>query len=157
MSRLARLLGASGVHIGLVADSASDLLAQLVTLLVESGEIPVMSAPALEKALLAREQLGSTGLGGGIAVPHSYIEDLDHTSLLVATLEEPVDFGALDEAPVDLVFLLVGPASDEKKHLGLIARVARLLHDPGFVQELRAAKSPEEGRAAIDRLESRHP
>ena len=157
MSRLGRLLGSSGVHIGLQAASSSELLAQLVALLSESGDVPLAAAPLLEKALLDREQLGTTGLGGGIAVPHAYVDGLDHTSLLVATLSSPVDFAAVDQTPIDLVLLLVGPASDEMKHLGLIARIARLLHDPGFVAELRAARSPEEGRAAIERLESRHP
>jgi len=88
--------------------------------------------------LLERERLGSTGIGGGIAIPHGRLAGLDRPRGLFARLGHPVDFDAIDERPVDLVFLLLAPEGAGADHLKALARVSRLLRDRALVEKLRA-------------------
>jgi PTS system nitrogen regulatory IIA component len=91
------------------------------------------------ETLLQRERLGSTGIGGGIAIPHGKLTRLDRIVGLFATLAKPIDFEALDDQPVDLVFLLLAPEGAGADHLKALARIARLLREPGVAGKLRAA------------------
>ncbi len=93
----------------------------------------------LVRCLLDRERLGCTGLGGGIAIPHCKLRDLDRVVLAVATTEAPIDFGAADGQPVDLIFLVASPPDAAAAHLQTLARVSRLLRTPGVVEILRGA------------------
>jgi PTS system nitrogen regulatory IIA component len=86
-----------------------------------------------------REKLGSTGVGGGIAIPHGKLAKLDHIFGMFARLPKPIDFEALDETPVDLIFLLLAPESAGADHLKALARVARLFREPGIAGKLRAS------------------
>ncbi|HEY6982573.1 PTS sugar transporter subunit IIA [Reyranella sp.] len=88
--------------------------------------------------LLERERLGSTGIGGGIAVPHGRMAALSAPVGLFARLAQPVDFESIDERPVDVVFLLVAPEEAGADHLKALARVSRLLRDRALVDKLRA-------------------
>jgi len=91
------------------------------------------------ETLIQRERLGSTGIGGGIAIPHGKLAGLDRIFALFARLAKPVDFEAPDEQPVDLVFLLLAPEGAGADHLKALARIARLLREPGIVAKLRAS------------------
>ncbi len=93
--------------------------------------------------LLEREKLGTTGVGNGIAIPHGKLETLDKLQGLVARLERPVDFDAIDERPVDLIFLLVAPDSAGADHLKALARVSRLLRDKTMCDKLRGSDNTE--------------
>lgn len=92
------------------------------------------------ETLLQRERLGSTGVGNGIAIPHGKLTKLDKLVGVFARLEKPIDFEALDGAPVDLVFLLLAPEASGAEHLKALARVARMLRDPDIVEKLRATR-----------------
>jgi PTS system nitrogen regulatory IIA component len=89
--------------------------------------------------LLQREKLGSTGVGGGIAIPHGKLPGLDRIFGLFARLPKPIDFEALDDQPVDLVFLLLAPEGAGADHLKALARIARLFREPGVAGKLRAS------------------
>lgn len=93
--------------------------------------------------LLERERLGSTGIGGGIAIPHARLASVSRPCGLFARLGHPVDFDAIDDRPVDLVFLLVAPEGAGADHLKALARVSRLLRDRGLVEKLRATERAE--------------
>lgn len=90
--------------------------------------------------LLQRERLGSTGLGQGIAIPHGKFAGLTRIVGVFAKLAEPVDFDAVDGAPVDIVFLLLAPEGAGADHLKALARISRLLRDNSAVEKLRASK-----------------
>ncbi|MDD3289105.1 MAG: PTS IIA-like nitrogen regulatory protein PtsN [Alphaproteobacteria bacterium] len=94
-------------------------------------------------ALWEREKLGTTGVGGGIAIPHGRIAGLNQVRAFFARLKQPVDFEAVDKRPVDLVFLLLAPAEAGADHLHALATISRLLRDAKFCDELRAAKDKE--------------
>ena len=93
--------------------------------------------------LLQREKLGSTGVGHGIAIPHGKIPKLGRLFGLLARLDRPIDFEALDGQPVDLIFLLLAPEGAGADHLKALARVARLLRDPEMARKLRQSRDAE--------------
>lgn len=93
--------------------------------------------------LLQRERLGSTGVGNGIAIPHGKMSSLTHIVGLFARLDEPVDFDAIDEEPVDLVFLLLAPEDAGADHLKALARISRLMREPTAVDKLRSSREKE--------------
>jgi len=88
--------------------------------------------------LLERERLGSTGLGGGIAIPHGKLAGLDRLHGVFARLATPIDFEAIDARPVDLMFVLLAPESAGADHLKALSRVSRALRDRVLVEKLRA-------------------
>ncbi|MDB5592497.1 PTS IIA-like nitrogen regulatory protein PtsN [Enterovirga sp.] len=90
--------------------------------------------------LLQRERLGSTGIGEGIAIPHGKMPKLGQLFGLFARLEKPIDFEALDGEPVDMLFLLLAPEGAGADHLKALARVARVLREPGIHDRVRAAR-----------------
>ncbi len=90
-----------------------------------------------------REKLGSTGVGNGIAIPHGKMEDLGRLSGYFARLERPVDFEAIDERPVDLIFLLLAPEASGAEHLKALARVSRLMRNKSICKKLRGSNSAE--------------
>jgi PTS system nitrogen regulatory IIA component len=89
--------------------------------------------------LVQREKLGSTAVGNGIAIPHGKMPHLEKLFGLFARLDRPIDFEALDNQPVDLIFLLLAPEGAGADHLKALARVARLLRDPATAHKLRAS------------------
>jgi PTS system nitrogen regulatory IIA component len=91
------------------------------------------------EALQARENLGSTGLGKGFALPHARLEPLREPFATFVRLARPIDFAAIDEKPVDLVMLLLSPATGGNQHLAMLAALARPLREAEFVKKLRCA------------------
>ncbi len=89
--------------------------------------------------LLQRERLGSTGLGRGIAIPHVKFRSLNEIVCLFARLEDAIDFEAMDDEPVDLIFLLLAPEHASGDHLKALARISRLLREPEISAQLRAS------------------
>jgi len=90
-----------------------------------------------------RERLGSTGFGGGVAIPHGKVDGLERVVGLFAQLTQPIEFAAIDDMPVDLVFLLLSPPEAGADHLKALARVSRRLRDRAFVAKLRGAGSAD--------------
>jgi len=97
----------------------------------------------VERVLMEREQLQSTGIGEGVAIPHGALVQLDtqHAGLLI--VPEGVDFAAIDGQPVFIVFAVIGPKRATGEHLKTLARVSRLLRNPAFRDHLVAAETPE--------------
>ena len=96
--------------------------------------------PDILQPLLAREDLGSTGIGQGIGLPHCALEDFDVPGQLIgifASLAKPIDFDAIDHAPVDLIFMLIGSHQASALHLRTLANLARRFRDPSFCDALR--------------------
>ena len=91
--------------------------------------------------ILQRERLGSTGVGNGIAIPHGKLNSINNIVGVFARLKEPVDFEALDDQPVDLVFLLLAPEGAGADHLKALSRIARVLRDGDMVTKLRQTDS----------------
>lgn len=97
----------------------------------------------LVSGLLAREKLGSTAMGDGIAIPHCRLRDCERAVGVVMTLAKPAAFDAPDDQPVDLIFALVVPEEATQEHLDLLADLARLLSDQAFCDALRGCRTSE--------------
>jgi len=95
------------------------------------------------ESLNERERLGSTGVGQGIAIPHSRMAEIKGIVGVFARLESPIDYDAVDKQPVDLVFMLLAPDGAGADHLKALARVSRLLRNQQACEKLRAATKPD--------------
>ncbi len=93
--------------------------------------------------LIAREKLGSTGLGQGIAIPHCRVDNCIHPIGTLMTLQDPIDFDAPDDQPVDLLFALLVPAEAHQQHLDILANIAKLFSNGDFCKQLRAASDDQ--------------
>ena len=105
----------------------------------KAAELTGLPEREIFDTLLQREKLGSTGVGGGIAIPHGKLASLNRIFGLFARLPKPIDFEALDDQPVDLLFLLLAPEGAGADHLKALARIARHLREPGVAGKLRAS------------------
>lgn len=114
---------------------------QLLQLLAERASA-ITSIPEREifDTILQRERLGSTGVGNGIAIPHGKLAGVKQISGVFARLEAPIDFEALDDQPVDLVFLLLAPEGAGADHLKALSRIARVLRDADTVAKVRGTR-----------------
>jgi len=101
-----------------------------------------LSADAVAAQIVRRDELGCTGIGGGVAMPHARLREVKRPFGLLARLQQPIDFDAIDGQPVDIVFLLLLPASSQLDQLNALAAVARKLRGADVQRRLREAASP---------------
>jgi len=132
-----------------VRDRVKDKAELLALLSEHAAKLTSQSGPAIYETLQAREALGSTGLGNGIAIPHGKLPGLDRVTAIFARLAEPVDFDAVDDEKVDLVMLLLAPAGAGADHLKALACVARLLRTESLVTALRNTDDPHRLHALL--------
>jgi PTS system nitrogen regulatory IIA component len=137
---IADLLGPGQVVAKLKATSKKQALQNLAR---RAAEITGQSEDAIFKTLDKRERLGTTGVGNGIAIPHGKLPNLDRIYGVFARLEHPIDFDAIDERPVDLIFLLLAPETSGADHLKALARASRLLRDKSACEKLRGTDDSE--------------
>lgn len=145
-STLGALLRDDHVFVRLRAADKPRLLQELAR---RAGALIGIPAADIGAALSSREALGSTGVGQGIAVPHAQMPQLATAAVFFAQLDRPVDFAAIDERPVDLVFLLLGPPHARGEHLSLLAAGTRRLRERSVAEALRAATTAAEARALL--------
>lgn len=152
MNDLGDLLKPEAVRSGTPAGSKKKLFA----LLGEAAAAAYgLDAAEVTERLAAREKLGSTGFGGGIAIPHGKIAGLSGVCGLFVLLDKPLDFASVDDLPVDLVFALLSPSDAGAEHLKALARVSRRLRDRAFTAKLRGAGSADALYALLAGAESR--
>ena len=120
----------------------------------QASSVTGMGERAIFDALLERERLGSTGVGLGIAIPHAKLPELSDLHGVFARAESPIDFDAIDEQPVDLIFLLLAPEGAGADHLKALARVSRLLRNHEVCEKLRGADGTEAIYALLTESES---
>ena len=136
---LSDLLTLDAVVPTLRANSKKQVLQELSA---KAAEITGQSERDIFEVLLQRERLGSTGVGHGVAIPHGKLPRLEKIIGLFVRLDKPIDFEAVDDLPVDLVFLLLAPESAGADHLKALARIARVLRDGQKSAKLRATTDP---------------
>lgn len=114
---------------------------QLLQLLAEKAAVITgLNERDVFDTIMQREKLGSTGVGNGIAIPHGKLKNIQTIVGIFARLETPVDFEALDDEPVDLVFMLLAPETAGADHLKALSRIARVLREADMVSKLRGTK-----------------
>lgn len=118
-------------------------------LAARAAELTGHPAADILNSITSREELGSTGLGNGIAIPHGKIAGLQKVVALFARLDDPIEFDSVDDQPVDLVVMLLAPAGAGADHLKALSRVARLLRTEAVVDQLRQTDDPTQLRAVL--------
>ncbi|MFB9950249.1 PTS sugar transporter subunit IIA [Rhizobium puerariae] len=138
--KLRDCLPPENIVLDLAPPSKAMLIRQLSTLAAERLSL---DANGIARALTNRENLGSTGIGAGIAIPHAGVKEIDRHFCLFARLADPVDFEAVDDEPVDLVFLLLN-SQGQPDHLNILSCIARRVREESIARALRQAGTAEE-------------
>ncbi|MGE4321439.1 MAG: PTS sugar transporter subunit IIA [Sphingobium sp.] len=146
------IVSPQAVAIDLAVNGKKPLFQKLATL---SATAYGLDADMVSEALAERERLGSTGFGGGVAIPHAKISGLDRMCGVVVLLDPAVPFDAVDDAPVDVVFALLSPVDSGAEHLKTLARVSRYLRDDTQIARLRGAQSSAAVHALLGGSEAR--
>jgi PTS system nitrogen regulatory IIA component len=134
------LLSRSGVAGRVTAHSKRQALATAAEI---GARTCGLHADEVLTALAEREQAGSTGVGGGVALPHAHLPGLQRMAAVFLRLEEPVAFDAVDDRPVDLIFALFAPQDAGAEHLQALAKVSRLLRQTDLREQLRKAQTAD--------------
>ncbi|RMG90742.1 MAG: PTS sugar transporter subunit IIA [Zetaproteobacteria bacterium] len=135
-----------------IVDSHAPTKKAIITELAQS--IQSIDPDQVLEVVMARERLGSTGIGHGVAIPHGRIHDLLHPIVAVARHQRGVDFEAIDGEPVHIVVLLLVPDDDNRQHLELLAHLARLLQQPNFRAQIMDAADAESLAALFPEMAS---
>ena len=136
--QLADFLDFEAIRTGVPGGNKRSLLQQLANL---AAQRLVMDSAALLASLNEREQLGSTGFGHGVAIPHGKIDGLNRIYGLFVRLSEAIDYKSIDGQPVDLVFLLLSPVDAGAEHLKALAAVSRVTRHAATLEKMRGARS----------------
>jgi len=145
--RLCELLDSSVVRVNMAAVEKAEAIEELVDLLVRAGR--VTDRKGVIDALMAREAQQSTGIGNGLAVPHAKHPSITTLTAALGISKNGLEFDAVDDKPVNVVFLIMAQVNDPGPHVQALAEIARLFQIPGFFRRLVQAKSSEELLAVI--------
>lgn len=140
--QLAELINAEQIKNGVDIQSKKRALEELSQLLAQAQ--PQLDANDIFDSLLARERLGTTGLGYGIAIPHGRIKNADKITGAFIKLNQAVDFNTVDNKPVDTLFALIVPEESTDEHLQVLALLASMFNDASFREKLNSSKTNEE-------------
>jgi nitrogen PTS system EIIA component len=152
MTYLVELLSDGAVAAGVTLSSKKALFQHLGQ--VAAREYGLDAQEVIEK-LVERERLGSTGFGNGVAIPHGKLPGTTSIVGMFVHLAHPIEFQAIDDMPVDLIFCLLSPPDAGAEHLKALAMVSRWLRDPSFVAKLRGAGSADAVLALFAGLQAR--
>jgi len=136
------------------AESRENCLRAMVERLREIGRI--REPETLYSEIMAREEVETTGIGRGIAIPHARSDTVLSSLVMIATLSEPIEFNAVDGEPVDIVILLAGSRELPGQQLRVLARISKLVRIDGFLADLRRATTPADILHAIQSAEAKH-
>lgn len=152
--RLSEHLREELVFHGLEARNRAEALRSMAEWLEKSGL--VQSGNEVFRVLSAREESHTTALGDGVALPHAILPELSNRLMMVVSAAEPVQYGSEDEDLVDIFFVLLSPPGREGEHIKLLARICRLVRQPGFLDEMRGARDQRDLYQAVVEEDARH-
>jgi len=139
---LRKILSEDLIKIPLESTTKEEIIREMVDLLYKSHK--VQDKQKLLKSIIEREQLMSTGVGDGVAIPHGKAEGVEELAAAFGITRGGIDFQSIDDKPVHIVFLLVGPINQPGPHLKALSRISRLMHKADFRQRLLVSCSPVE-------------
>jgi len=140
------------VLVPLIADDKQSAIFQLADLLVEKTDID--DAEALKEAIWKRETVRTTGIGGGVAVPHGKTDGVPSLHMAIGRTAAPLEFGAIDRNPVELIILLASPLDQTGPHIEALSRISRMLINADARDKMKSLETPEEVYAMIKAVES---
>jgi PTS system fructose-specific IIA component/PTS system nitrogen regulatory IIA component len=142
--KFADFVSVEAIRSDLQADTKGEVVREMAGALLEAGKISAGELDSIVRAIMKREELGSTGIGRGVAVPHTKHPSVDRLVGTVAVSREGIDFESLDGEKVQLFFLLISPPDRPGDHLRALENISRQLRDDMFCKVLKQAKSKED-------------
>ena len=142
--KFADFISQKSIQAELKAETKDEVIRELVQSLLDSGEIDADQHDDIVAAIMKREELGSTGIGRGVAVPHTKHPSVQKLVGIVGVSSEGVDFDSLDGEPVQLFFLLISPPERPGDHLRALENISRQLRDESFCRFLKQSKTPDD-------------
>ncbi len=152
--KFADFVSREAIRAELVAKDKEGVIRELVQAWLDTGSIEADEQESIIKAILKREELGSTGIGRGVAVPHTKHPSVDRLVGTVAISSDGVDFNSLDGEKVQLLFLLISPPDRPGDHLRALENISRQLRDDTFCRFLKQAKSVEDIQQLLDEADN---
>jgi PTS system fructose-specific IIA component/PTS system nitrogen regulatory IIA component len=152
--KFADFVSPEAIRAQLTATDKEGAIREMVQALLDAGRIRAEQRESIVKAILKREELGSTGIGRGVAVPHTKHPSVDRLVGTVAVSSQGVDFASLDGETVQLFFLLISPPDCPGDHLRALENISRQLRDDTFCRFLKQAKSAEEIQQLLDEADN---
>jgi len=152
--KFADFIVAPAIRSELTADEKEGVIREMVQALLDAGGIEKDEFESIVKAILKREELGSTGIGRGVAVPHTKHPSVDRLVGTVAVSNEGVDFDSLDGEKVHLFFLLISPPDRPGDHLRALENISRQLRDDTFCRFLKQSKTKEDIQQLLDEADN---
>jgi len=147
-------VAADAIRSTVAADTKEGVIREMAQSLVDAGKIAAGELESIVKAIMKREDLGSTGIGRGVAVPHTKHPSVNRLVGTVAVSPEGINFESLDGEPVRLFFLLVSPPDRPGDHLRALENISRQLRDEAFCKVLKSAKGPTEIQQLLEEADS---
>lgn len=152
--KFADFISREAIRAELTAEDKEGVIREMVQALLDAGKIERSEFESIIKAILKREELGSTGIGRGVAVPHTKHPSVDRLLGTVAVSHEGVDFNSLDGERVQLLFLLISPPDRPGDHLRALENISRQLRDDTFCRFLKKAKTAAEIEQLLDEADN---
>ena len=146
------ILDVNAIEPNIKATKKTQLLQEMLWLLHSAH--PINNPENVERELIERETLGSTGIGGGIAIPHLLTDEVTSTIMAFGISREGIKYNSIDGEPVQLVFLMLGPRGQESQHLRFLCSLSRLLRDARIKNSLLAARTKQEVKDLFSTLEN---
>ncbi len=152
--KFADFISPEAIRADLVADDKQEVIREMVQALLDAGKIDAAEMESIVKAIMSREELGSTGIGRGVAVPHTKHGSVEELVGTVGVSRHGVDFESLDGEKVYVLFLLVSPLDRPGDHLRALENISRQLRDDRFCRFLKQAKTAEEIRQLLEEADA---
>lgn len=147
-------VSADAIRARLAADDKESAIREMIGALLEAGKISAQEVDSIVKAIMKREELGSTGIGRGVAVPHTKHPSVQRLVGTVAVSGEGIDFNSLDGEKVQLFFLLISPPDRPGDHLRALENISRQLRDDTFCKFLKQAATADDIRQLLDEADN---
>jgi len=154
--KFADFIASPAIKADIDADTKEGVIREMVDALTAAGKVAVEESESIVKAILKREELGSTGIGRGVAVPHTKHPSVQKLVGTVAVSDAGVDFNSLDGEKVQLFFLLISPPDRPGDHLRALENISRQLRDDTFCRFLKQAKTSEDIQQLLEEADNNH-
>jgi fructose-specific phosphotransferase system IIA component len=150
--KISDILNIESIKIGLKVESKRELLNQMVSLAEKSKKL--LDREEVLAEVIEREKIMSTGVGKGVALPHAKTNAVLENIAALAILAEPIDFNAIDDSPVNIVFLLLGTENNVGNHLRILSRASRIMNNDEFREKLLKCNTPSEVKSLLENHEN---
>ena len=151
---LTQYLKPENITLEIKSKPKQEIIKDLLSLLIETGEVSPNNFDELYQGLLEREKLESTAIGGGLAIPHVRSDLVDDIKMVVAISKEGIDFDAIDKNPVHFMVLIISPFAKANEYIAIIARFSRMVRNKKVVQKLLEVNSSQEAYQIITKFDS---